>query len=152
MFDVGQQKFLMLLLVVEAKDRAADNLVTCRVRRICQQDGHGVIHIGAVAVDLCHRGARKHAAFSTGEKRTKAFIIRIEDVGEGRVINLIALLVWPEDQLLIKPCGVRQMPLGGAGVRHGLHAVILQLKRFTKRLAVRTHAREIVGNIRGCGV
>ena len=49
-------------------------------------------------------------------------VIRIEKIAERRMKGPIAIHVLRQHESLEEPCRVRQVPLGGTGIRHGLQS------------------------------
>jgi hypothetical protein len=55
----------------------------------------------------------------------------------------ITIEVWFKKECFEKPCDMGQMPLGGAGVGHRLHALIFRTERGRQQHGLLTHRIEL---------
>ena len=105
--DVGQQQFLVLLLVRDAQfDQAS-------MSGIVQQRRHGVIDMGAPITDLDDAWPREHSAPHALDALALRFVIGIEQERPAFVVQPIPGQLVAQQKGLEKPGGVRQVPLGG---------------------------------------
>ena len=155
MLDVGQQQLLVLLLVLQPQlQQTPDGL---RQAILLQQAEHARINIGAVGQHGGQRRPRQQAALRPRMLAPHALVVGVEEHAKRRVERAKALLVPLQDEGLEKPAGMRQVPFGGTGVRHGLHAAVLGRQRPRQRLGGGAHGqvaahRIVVARLRCGGV
>ncbi len=135
--DVGQQQFLVLLLVVEAEFQQRR---TFRVAVITfEQSIHSLVNARAIIEHFRKRGPRQQAPLRARMHRADRLVIGIEQVLPLRMQRHVTGL--PREQELFKePCGVRKVPLDRAGIRHGLHHRVLGCERPAPGESGITHA------------
>ena len=139
MQSIGEQQFLVLLLVVQSEF----NQSQCFARQfafIQKQLLHGCVHVFAKRQHLRQRWAGQQTALRARVTRPQSFVIRVEKICKRIVKHLIARQVRQQHDVFKKPTGVRQMPFGRAGVRHGLHALILCAQRRGELQSVLTYS------------
>src|SRR6516165_2351247 len=78
-----------------------------------------------IGIDLFQAWARQDMAQRSQRPVTDCVVIRIEKIAKCGMKYAIASKMFVENKRLEKPSGVRQVPLGGTGIRHGLQAMIL---------------------------
>ena len=127
--NVGEDQFLMLLLVVQADLQDAQHLGEVRLVGTCQQTLHRLVdmvpiggHLGAVRPG--QKAAQRARMTGTGRH-----VVGIEQVAEGGVEDVIAGKLRHQQKLLEEPSRVRPVPLGGTGIGHRLHDLILGAER-----------------------
>ncbi len=131
MQQIGEQQFLMLLLVVQPKfeQRSWSGLARQTLQRR--------IDMSAKGQNLFERRPGEQAALRARVARADGFVIRVEEIAEGRIEHAVARQMRREDELLEKPGGVRQMPFGRTGVGHGLHGAVGIAQPLHQRHAAR---------------
>ena len=120
--DVHEQELLVLLLMVEPE---GDQLGDAGDSRSRQQSVHGLVHELAVAGDLVDARTGEETALGPRMPIPDRLVVRVEDVGVGIVVRVVAGGVLPEDERLEEPGHVGPMPLGRAHVGHRLHRLVL---------------------------
>ncbi len=141
--NVGQKQFLVLLLMGDAKN---DQRGDARPRGVIGA-GHQLIHrgvdVGAIGGDLADGGARQQAPVRSRMTRAQGLVIGIEQEAVAGIEKPVAVKIRLEQEGLEEPGGVRQMPLGRAGVRHRLDDLILgrkwrrERRRFGAEMPIR---------------
>ena len=120
--DVGQQKLLVLLLVIDAE---LDQLGRFRVERCIEQASERLIDESTIVAHLRDGRPREQPTLGAGLPRTDALIIGVEAIFEALVEHAIAGEEAFQQEGLEEPGGMREMPFGRARVVHGLHDLIL---------------------------
>ena len=122
MFDVGQQQFLMLLLVVQPE---GDKLIE---RGVTDSGGeqalHAVVHSSAVELHIGERRPGDQPALSSRVHVAHTLVVAVEQHAECRVERLEIGLEALKDERLEKPGQVREVPFGRTGVGHRLHLAV----------------------------
>jgi hypothetical protein len=67
------------------------------------------------------------------------FVIRVEEKTVSRIESAIAMEVRSKKKSFEEPCGVREVPFGWAGIRHGLNHGVLWRERLGKAKRGGTH-------------
>jgi len=114
--DVGQQQFLVLLLVVAAQLDERQ----CFGGGVGQQVGQRGVHMGAVGLDLGEAGAAQQPALRAGVAGAQAFVIGVEEPRPALVEDFVVGQVRHQPHGFEEPGRVRHVPLRRAGVGHGL--------------------------------
>ncbi|MNQ39555.1 hypothetical protein D3C85_531800 [compost metagenome] len=139
MQDVHQQQFLMLLLVRQPQlDQFGGGLG----QRRPQQGTHVFIHMPAVVQHLGHARAGHQPALRPWMTRADGFVIGVEQVSEGRIERAITNDIFGQQKRLEEPGDMRHVPLGGAGIGHGLHDHVFRAQRCDQ--AFRAAANSLV--------
>ena len=129
MQNIGEQKFLVLLFVIETEfDQRCDDL-ECLAFELHDQPVDGRIDVRAIVGDVGRIGSCQHSAMRTGMARACRDVIRIE---QERILFVefgIALAIGLEQKLFEEPGRVRAVPFGGAGVRHRLDDLVFRRQR-----------------------
>ena len=123
-FHIRQDQFLVLLLVIQAQLNRLKSLWPIGWITAVNEFLHVCIDVRAIGIHFCDRWAGDQATLRAGLPRPKGFIVGIEQVKKLRVIGR---QFWPklmQNHSFKKPAGVPQVPLGGACVSHGLHALV----------------------------
>ncbi len=128
MFDIGQQQFLVLLLVPAAQHHQRRQIV------LGQQRLHRRVHMRAVSEDLVERRARDHPAIEAIDPLPLGFVIGIEQERPIGVIRLVSVAVLAQEKRLEEPGRVRQMPFRRRGVFHRLQRRVGIAQRGGQRL------------------
>ena len=121
--NIGEQQFLMLLLVLQPDLDDRPELV--EILRGRDQFRHRVIDMRAIGRDLRNTRPRDQAALRPRLPRTGGDIIRIVEKGEALVENAIGLGMRPQQELFEEPGHMRAMPFGRARVGHRLNDLVL---------------------------
>ena len=128
--DVGEDQLLMLLLVVQPehdrRDRSGRDGAVTPGRH---QAFHRGIDAAAVVLDLGERRARELSAARALHPRAHPFVVRVEEEPVTRVDRPVAGGEGSQHEGLEEPGRVREVPLGGAGVGHRLHQLVLAGER-----------------------
>ena len=93
-------------------------------------------------------GEGEEAALGPWVPRPERLVVRVEQGAPPRIVTPVARPVGREHQLLEEPRGVRQVPLGRAGVGHRLRHLILGIERRGEGDRARADLRE-AGRERG---
>ena len=86
---------------------------------------HRGIDVGAVGGHVVGGGPGDQAAGEARMPCADRLVIGVEQVAELAAERLVAVRVGQQHELLEEPGCVGAVPLGGAGVRHGLDALVL---------------------------
>ena len=79
--DVGEQQFLVLLLVVQPERDARHDVSASRCGSSRgDQLAHVLVHVRAVAVDVVHRRARQHAAQRPRKEGSDRLVVGVEQI------------------------------------------------------------------------
>ena len=121
-------QLLMLLLVIDADlDEARD--LGRRADAAGQQPRQRLVDMRAIGQHLLGRGARQHATLGARLPGPLALVIGVEAVVERGVESPVVRQMLGEDEGLEEPGDVGQVPLGRAGVVHGLDGHVLGRQR-----------------------
>ncbi|MCY1400822.1 hypothetical protein D9M71_159250 [compost metagenome] len=131
MQDVHQQQFLMLLLMRKPQ---LDQFGGGGGQRRSQQGAHVYIHMLAVVQHLAHARTGHQPALRPGMARADGFVIGVEQVSKGRIERAVANDIFSQHKRLEEPGDMRHVPLGGAGIGHGLHDHVLRAERCRQAL------------------
>ncbi len=121
---VHQDQLLMLLFMRQAQIEQGQELCVLAGWAF-QQRGHGRVHMAAIGAHLGQGRAGDQAAGGTRMTRAGGFVIGVEQIGEGRVERPIGRIERRQDEGLEEPAGMGLVPFDRAGVRHGLHHLVL---------------------------
>ena len=120
----------MLLLMLHAKlDEFGERGISVAAR--CKELAQARIHMGAIGQNLLAGRARQQATIRAGMARACGLVIGIEEEGEAFIKGAVAIAAR-KDEGFEEPGRMGQMPLGGAGVVHGLNRLVLGGQRFGK--------------------
>ena len=89
-------------------------------------------------MDRSQGRACQQPALDTGVARAQGLVVGVEEVVEVRLKHLVPRHMGLQHQCLEKPGGVDQVPLGWAGVRHGLDALVFRRQRLRQDQTVGT--------------
>ncbi len=123
----------MLLLVVDAElDQLGDRWIALRNARLedCIERG---IDMPPVAHHLLERRTRQEPALGSRLPGAGGLVVGIEAIGEALIQRAEARKMRLQHERLEEPGGVRQVPLGGAGVVHRLDDLIFRTQRLCQR-------------------
>jgi len=137
MENVGQQQFLMLLLMLAAE---FDQGRSAGVERRQPIDDRG-IDMRAIGADLVQARPGQQPPARAGVARPFRFVIAVEQIAVVRIERPIARQI-AQHEGFEEPTGVRQMPFGGRGIVHRLDGRIGIAERRGQGQAQRTHAIE----------
>lgn len=119
--DVREHQFLVLLFVLQPQ---FDQCMPARAP-FCEKRLHGSIHGISIAHHGIKIGPREQAALGPGVPLAHAVVIGIEQYAERRVERLEVARETLKHKGFEEPCRVRQVPLHGTCIGHGLRAAIL---------------------------
>jgi hypothetical protein len=132
--DVGGDQFLVLLLVFQAEDDAADGFGVGRVFGLsAKQLDDGGVDVGAVGEDVGDGRAGEAGAKRFGGHVAQGVVVGVEEPVEVGMEVLVSGEEVAQDKGLKEPRGVGEVPLGGAGLRRGLDHQILRRERGGER-------------------
>jgi hypothetical protein len=116
--DVGDQQFLVLLLVIEPDLEHGQDRLEGTGRRLAQQRIDGAVHMRAIGRDLVGGRAGDQPAQDARLTRAGGDVVRVEQVVQPLVVNGVAGQVLAQQELLEEPGRVGAMPLSRAGIGH----------------------------------
>ncbi len=140
--DVGDQQFLVLLLVMQADFENRKHGFGFVCRHLLDQPLDRRIDIDAIAGDVLGVRPRDQPALRTRVARTGGDVIGVEQERKALVEDLVRRIVRQQQELLEKPGDMRAMPLGRAGVGHRLHDLVLGRQMRGAAFRLRAHAAE----------
>ena len=149
--DVGEDQFLVLLLVLQPQFEQRRRRGPGVGAGIGDESTQGLIHVRAVGVHLGQPRPRQQAALRPRVARAERFVVGIEEMEEARIERPVARRMRPQHHRLEEPGGMGQVPFGRAGVGHGLDALVLGRQRRGERQAVRPHAGQSLGQFGASG-
>ena len=123
----------MLLLVVDAE---LDQLGNCPIAfddarlEDCIDRG---IDMPTVSQDVFERRARQQPALGSRLPGAGRFVVGIKAIGEPLIQRAKSCKMRLQHERLEEPGGMRQVPLGGAGVLHRLDDLIFRAQRLCQR-------------------
>lgn len=127
MLDVGEQKLLVLLLVVQSKHDELNGVgITLPLR---DKALHVVVDMVAVCEHFSNRGARQQTALGSPVHFADLVIIGIEQEPEDRVELPVACEALAQQEILEEPRCMSQVPLRRTDIRHALDNKVLRLER-----------------------
>src|SRR3984893_13312334 len=133
--DVHQDQFLMLLLMMKPKLDKGGGLAPSFHGRLLDEPRHRGTDMVAIGADDVDRRTRQQPTLGSRMTGAGSLIIRVEEVGEGRVEDPITRLERGQDERLEEPGRMREMPLCRADIGHRLDRLVLcrriARKRFT---------------------
>ena len=118
--DIGQDEFLMLLLVIQAKLYEWRCIFVCRF----QVTQHRLIHVRAVGVNFIQAWSRHQAARTAIGMRSQLLVVGVEKLLVALIERFVTGDVCCKNEGLEKPGRMRKVPFSWAGIRHGLQHVI----------------------------
>ena len=137
--QIRQQQFLMLLFVVQPKRKQLRTALSDNVHRLQQR----LVHPKPVVDDFGKRRSRQQATLRPGMAWALGLIIAVEQVGPAWVLQPITGHVITQQEGLEKPAGMREVPFGWGGVRHGLGGCIRFRKSAHQIQAQSPHGQEL---------
>lgn len=133
MLDVGEQQFLVLLLMGEAEfEHRRQPLQQCHIG-LRQQAFHGRVDMAAIGVDLFGRRPAEQAALRPRLPFAESLVIGIEEVVEAVVEDGIAGKMRPEQEGLEEPGDMGAVPFYRAGIGHRLDLLVFRAERCRQR-------------------
>src|SRR5438067_1131995 len=125
MLDVRENQLLVLLLMIQPHfDQGNRTLI-----RNFEMAQHCLIDVSAISMDFIQRWPRHQSTRAAIRMRSELLVVGIEKLLLSGIEWFVTVKVRAEDEGLKKPGGVCQVPLRGAGVRHGLeHQVFCRKK------------------------
>ena len=127
MLDIGEHQFLVLLFVMQPE---FDYRRHGRILVALQEFVHLRIDVLAIRVDFGQTRPRNHAALGARMLVAHGVVVGIEQDLEMRIERTVSGEVRGQHKGLEKPAGVRQMPLGRAGIGHRLQRAVLRRQGF----------------------
>ncbi len=128
MQDIGQDQFLMLLLMVDAEFNQRPNRPISRALGSSEQIAHRRIDKGSVGKNLGQARPRQQPALRPRMAGANSFIVRVEEEAPPLIIDPIPGEERNEQKGFKEPGGVGKMPLRRARVRHRLQRLILRIE------------------------
>ena len=140
MQDVGEQQFLVLLLVMQADLQNREYALRVRRRHLLDQPLDRRIDMGAIAGDVLAVRPGDQAALGAGVARPSGDIIGVEQERKTLIENPVGGIVRHQQELLEEPGDVRAVPFGRRGVGHRLDDLVLGRQRRGALFRLRAHA------------
>ena len=134
MFDVGDDQFLVLLFMMEAKRNDGRELCQLPLIEPLQQLNDTLIDIPAVGIRLLDGGPGDQPTFGPAMPFSKRIVIRVEEVRVLWMQRPVIRNCRKEQEGLEKPADVGEMPLGRADIWHGLNDIIFGDQGFAQVL------------------
>ena len=131
--DVHEQQLLVLLLVVQAEHGQRGEVGPRVGVAAIDQLLHRGIDVGAVARDLLDGRAREQAPLRSRMTRTDGLVVRVEEVPEVGIEDVVPGERGLEEERLEEPGRVTAVPLGRAHVGHRLNDLVLGPERSGER-------------------
>ena len=128
--DVGQQQLLVLLLVIDAElDQHGERIGPLIDEALREQPRQRLVDVGAIGAHLRRRRPRQQPAPAARLPLAFALVVGVEAVFEvGRELAVVGQ-VRLQDEALVEPRRMREMPLGGARIVHRLNRLVLVAQR-----------------------
>ena len=136
MEDVGDQQFLVLLLMLQAEF----DQVGCFCRQIVERSQHRAVHCLAVGADRGRVRAGEQAAGRAWMAFADGLIVGVEQYLKAWVMRAVARDEGHRDEGLEEPGGVGAVPLRRACIGHGLHALVFWREAGRQHFGVRAGA------------
>ncbi len=140
--DVGEQKLLMLLLVMQADLEDADHLRKIGLSCGGEQALDRRVDMGPERGHVVAIRARDQSALRASVARAGGDIIGVEEISEPLIEDAIAGQARTQQELLQEPGGMRAMPLGRTGIGHRLHHLVLGGERCCAAFGFRANDAE----------
>ena len=126
----------MLLLVVQAQFDQRGRCLPGSFIGGLDEGLHCDVDMVPVVLHLGQPGPREQAALWPRMARAQRLVVRIEEQEEPGVKRPVTRRIRLQHDGFEEPGGVRQVPLGGAGVGHGLDALVFSRQRRRQRLGL----------------
>ena len=117
----------------------------------CHQRQHLRIDCRTVSHHMSQRRPAQQAALGSRVACTYLLVVGVEEHAKAGVKRAMSKLVCRENKGFEKPAAMRQMPLGRAGIGHGLHAGIFSGQRCGQPLRMRAHPLVLKSQCRPVG-
>ena len=138
--NVGDQQFLVLLLVMQADFENLEHARRVRRRHGLDQPLDRLVDMGTIAGDILAVRAGDQAALRARMARAGGDVIGVEQEGKALVENRVGRVVRHKQELLEKPGDMGAVPFGRRGIRHRLHDLVFRRQMRGARLGFRPHA------------
>src|SRR5713101_72570 len=135
MLDVGDDQFLMLLFMMQAKRNDGRELCQPPLIELLQQLKHALIDVPAVGIRLLDGRSRDQPTFGSAVPFSQRVVVRVKKVRVLWMKRLVIRNCRKEQEGLEKPADVGEMPLGRADIWHGLNDVIFGNQWFAQVLS-----------------
>ena len=143
--DVGDEQFLMLLLVVQTDGQPLRDHRPVLPGAIADESLHGLVDVSTVGVDLRHGGSREQPALRARPiAGLGLLVVGIEQMVEALVEHAVTGQKGLEQKGLVEPGHMRQVPFRRAGLDPGLQPVVLHHQRLAQALGERSNAAIII--------
>ncbi|MNT12529.1 hypothetical protein D3C72_1474600 [compost metagenome] len=140
MEQVHQQQFLVLLLMGKAELHQGNRLVG----GIAQQHLHMLVHMAPVGQHPRQGRPGQQPPLRAWLAWPEGLVVGVEEIGEAGVEDGVAGQPLAQQEGLEEPGRVGQVPLGGAGIGHGLHHHVLFAEGSHQRFAVAAYVQVLV--------
>ncbi len=141
----------MLLLVVDAElDEHRQRIGALIDEAACEQLRERLVDVAAILAHLLCRRTRQQPAPAARLPLAFALVVGVEAVLEVRRELAVVRQVRLEDEALVEPGRVREVPFRRTGVVHRLHSLVFVAQRGRKRerqLAAGPQALVQIGNV-----
>ncbi len=145
--DIGDQQFLVLLLVMQADFDNAEHMRGIRGRHVVDQPLDRRVDMGAISGYVLAVRPGDQSALRPRMARTGGDVVGIEQKRKALVENLVARIVRHQQKLLEKPGDVRAVPFRRTGVGHRLHDLVLGRQMRRARFGLGAHPAEGVAPV-----
>ena len=153
MFDVGNDQFLVLLFMMEAKRDDGRQLCHLPLVELLQEIKDTLIDIPAVGIRLLDCGPGDQPAFGPAMPFAQRIVVRVKEVRVLWMQRPVIRNCRKEQEGLEKPADVRKMPLRWADIGHRLDDIIFSGQGFAQVLRKAAHLLVLLREKRiGCRV
>src|SRR5580700_8481871 len=135
MFDVGDEQFLMLLLVMNPENEDWFDFIEKFVVRVPKEIFDVRIDRSTISTRVFDGGPRDQTAQVAPVHVAGGIVVGVKQISVLRNFSPIIWNPFLENKRFEKPGGVRQMPFRRAHIRHRLHNAIFGLESRAKRVA-----------------
>ena len=134
MLDIGQDQFLVLLLVVQSQLDQESQLTVAAL--LIEQHQQMRIHMVTVSEYFSQRRSRQQATLGPWVHVASRVVIGVEQVMKPRMEFFVIGQVRAQDKLLEKPARMGQMPFRRADIGHALDDRVLGRQWFDQFLGL----------------
>ena len=127
--EVGEEQFLVLLLVVQPELHARHTPGIALRIQPGDEAVHMLIHVCAVAEDVVNGWPREQAAHRPRKECSHRLVVGVEQIAVLGMESAVAGQQGRQQKVLEEPRGMREMPLGRAALRGALDHIVLDGER-----------------------
>lgn len=148
MLDVGDDEFLVLLFMVQAKREDGRKLCQPVLIDRFQQCKDVLIHVPPIGIRLLNGWPRDESSFWSAMPFSEGVVIRVKEIRILGMQRLIPRNGGKEQEGFEKPTDVGEMPFGWADIWHGLNDKIFGDQRFAQLLRKASNVLVLLDEIR----